>query len=63
MAKKRFATLTAEKAYWREHLAPQLPEIDIEDLDLILWSLLRVKWGGRLRFLLRKNADGSGFLF
>jgi hypothetical protein len=51
--------LAREIAQWHAKLAPQLPDIDAEDLHLILWSLLRRKHGGHYNFLLKRRKDGA----
>lgn len=63
MGKPRFASLAAEVAHWRKALSDELSYVEPEDLDLVIWSVLRRKYGGRLRFLLRQNPDGTGFVF
>ena len=51
--------LAREIERWQKKLAPKLSDIDPEDLHLILWSLLRRKYGGRHHFLLRRRKDGA----
>lgn len=63
MASRKLLKISAEVARWRAKLEPKLPDIDPEDLHLILWSMLRLKHGIRPTFLLRKNRDGTGFVF
>jgi len=55
---KNSKKLAAEIDRWQKRLAPKLPEIDSHDLHLILWSILRRKYGGRLHFLWRQRKDG-----
>jgi hypothetical protein len=57
-AVKQSEKLASEVARWRRRLAPRLPDIDAHDLDLIVWSLLRRRYGGHLHFLLRRRKDG-----
>lgn len=49
--------LARRVAWWRKRLHPRLPDIPIEDLDLILLSLLRPKSWPR-RFFLREIRKG-----
>ena len=51
--------LIQEIELWQKKLAPQLPDIDPHDLNLILWSILKGKYGWNRRFLLRKNPGGG----
>jgi hypothetical protein len=52
---KKSAKLAREIEQWHRKLAPVLPDIDPEDLHLILWSLLRRKYGGHHHFLLKRK--------
>lgn len=56
---KNSAKLAREIEFWQKKLAPQLPDIDPHDLHLILWSLLRRKYGWNRRYLLRKRSGGG----
>jgi hypothetical protein len=44
---------------WQKRLAPRLPDLDPHDLNLILWSLLRRKYGGQRRIFLRRRDEGG----
>ena len=57
--RERFARLVRET---RERLQPVLPDIDPEDLDLILERVLR-PWGTGQRFFIRPNKKAEGFVF
>jgi len=59
---KNSKKLAAEINRWQKRLAPRLPDIDPHDLHLILWSIIRRKYGGTHWFLLRKRAEG-GYVF
>ncbi len=63
MTRRKVDRLAEEVAYWRERLAPEIDDVSLEDLDLVIWSLLRQKYGGKPRFLLRRSKDGRGFVF
>jgi hypothetical protein len=61
-ALRKSEQLAAEIAMWQKRLAPKLPEIDPHDLHLILWSILRRKYGGERYFLLKRR-PGGGYVF
>ena len=46
-------------ARWQTRLAPKLPDMDPHDLNLILWSMLRRKYGGQRRIFLRRREEGG----
>ena len=46
----------------RERLRPQLPDVAVDDLDLILERMLR-PWGTGQRFFIRPNPEADGFVF
>ena len=58
-AVKKSEALARDVMAWQKRLAPKFPDIDAHDMNLILWSLLRRKYGGKLHFLLRRREDGS----
>ncbi len=50
--------LAQEIRMWQGRLQPRLADIDPHDLHLILWSILRHRYGGRYNFLMRRQKDG-----
>jgi hypothetical protein len=54
--------LAREIEAWQKRLAPKLPHIDPHDLHLILWSILRRKYGGERYFFLKRR-EGGGYVF
>lgn len=46
-------------ALWQKRLAPKLADMDSHDLNLILWSMLRRKYGGQRRIFLRRREEGG----
>ena len=58
-AMSKSARLAQEIASWQKRLASRLPDIDPHDLHLILWSILRHKYGGHYHFLLRRRKGGG----
>lgn len=58
----RSVALAREVERWQNILAPKLRDVDPHDLHLILWSLLRRRYGGERRFLLRRRKEG-GYVF
>jgi hypothetical protein len=46
-------------ARWQKRLASELPDMDPHDLNLILWSMLRRKYGGQRRIFLRRREEGG----
>jgi hypothetical protein len=51
--------LARAMARWQKRLAPQLPDMDPHDLNLILWSMLRRRYGGQRRIFLRRRQEGG----
>jgi hypothetical protein len=47
---------------WHEHLAPQFPEIDPHDLDLIIAALLRTP-KERMQLMFLKKRDDGRYVF
>jgi hypothetical protein len=60
-ALRKSRELAAEIGHWQKRLAPKLPHIDPHDLHLILWSILRRKYGGERHFLLKRR-EGGGYV-
>ena len=58
-AVRKSEKLTHEIEAWQQKLVPRLRDIDPHDLHLILWSILRHKYGGHYHFLLKKRANGT----
>lgn len=59
--KKRLAAsekLVRRIEYWRKRLAPQFPDIDLHDLDLIIASLLRTPLQRTEIMFLKRREDG-----
>jgi hypothetical protein len=54
--------LVAEIDRWMKRIGPELPDISPDELHLHLWAILRRKYGGELRFLLRRK-KGGGYVF
>ncbi len=61
-AVKRSAKLAREIDAWQRKLQPRLSDIDPHDLNLILWSILRPKYGGQRRLFLRRR-NGGGYVY
>ncbi len=59
--KKRLAAsekLARQIEHWRKRLAPQFPDIDLHDLDLIIASLLRTPLQRTEIMFLKRREDG-----
>ncbi|OYT68751.1 MAG: hypothetical protein CFK52_14450 [Chloracidobacterium sp. CP2_5A] len=58
-ARTKSESLARALARWHKRLAPRLPGMDPHDLNLILWSILRHRYGGRRRIFLRRRKEGG----